>query len=889
MFNEKNFTTKNKKFPENFSIEELRDKIKSLGYDELSSKGILQKAHKNGYICPACGNGEGENGTGIEEHRENNGVVTSYCHKCSESFDNIKILALYYRLSATSDFKEIIKRGAYDLLNIEVDFDAARHNEGDEKEIYRELILKDIEESQKNLSAFVESQGGKWRGLTLETLLHFFCGYIAEWIHPIHRMAGKNIPPSRRVIIPNNQVNYNSIALNEDRPNLPKNTWKLSAGNKDIFGIDLLPLNSELIIVVEGEVDAMSIYQATGGEFDVIATGGAAIKTFIKTLADYFTNVIKLPRILILFDNDKAGKKNAEKNCARLIDRDFAAVAKYLANGSEKVDANDILTKQGDDKLTEIINRIIVESQADFEEAERIIEENKKVNDSEAEGFIMTDDLRRKIYFPGGTDSDNGKRLAALFSDKVKFLTDENKWAFYLGDVWEIHNSGSNKDVVHCTMAAADIISANALTQEEKKKATAFKFFKTASPAITYFRGIKSVKITRKDFDNHKMLLPVANGVIDLTTGERLDYTPELYLTKKCPVEYKGKDYQSKLFDDFMQSILPDEQTRRAVLRYLGYCLTGKVSEEKALFILGNGRNGKGTLMKILLTLLDNYATSIRIEAFLQQKFKDGNSATPEFAKLDGCRLAVANEIPQNEKLDVAKFKDLTGGDKFSARKLHAEPVLIEPTHKLIFCGQYLPEIFNANDIGYNERLLVAKFPQQFTGDKCDPHLKDKLLEGDVLSGVLSTLVNECLAWQNEGLIVSDAMQAEKQSYFDDNNFIADFISEYCEVGEGKTCYRKELLDTLKDKYKTASRLSDNALSDMIKKELTRLEIKFEDKKVKKGKIFIGIELSTDREQKIDFEGITKETLQNHSAPEPPPTDEMDEMDENIDEMFDFK
>ena len=768
------------------------------------------------------------------------------------------------------------------MLGVEVNFDATQRNRGDEKE--RKLILADISESQKNLSAFVESQGGLWRGLNLETLQHFSCGYLEKWTHPKYRMKG-NFSPSRRVIIPNNSVNYNAIALNEDRAKLPKQTWKMSAGSKEVFAFEFIPLNTELIIVVEGEVDAMSIFQATGGKFDVIATGGAAIKNFIATLANYFTSV-KLPRILILFDNDTAGKEQAKKHCADLIDRDFAAVAKYLSNDSEKVDANDILQQQGDDKLAEIIRNIIADSQADFEKAERIIEENQKINDSEADGFTMTEELRRKIYFPGGTDSDNGKRLAALFSDKVKFLTDENRWAFYLGDVWEIHNSGSNKDVIHCTMAAADIISANALTQEEKKKANAFKFFKTASPAITYFRGMKSVKIKRKDFDNYKMLLPVANGVIDLTTGELLDYAPEFFFTKKCPVEYKGKDYQSKLFDDFMQSILPDEQTRRAVLRYLGYCLTGKVSEEKALFILGNGRNGKGTLMKILLTLLDSYSTSIRIEAFLQQKFKDGNSATPEFAKLDGCRLAVANEIPQNEKLDVAKFKDLTGGDKFSARKLHAEPVLIEPTHKLIFCGQYLPEIFNANDIGYNERLLVAKFPQQFTGDKCDPHLKDKLLEGEVLSGVLSTLVNECLAWQRDGLIVSDAMKAEKENYFNENNFIADFICEFCAVGEDKTCPRNALLATLRGNFNNDVRgLTDKVLIDMLQKELTARQIKFEVKRVKQGRIFVGIGLLDDRQPTINFAGITEETLQNHAAPEPPPTNETDEIDDILDGM----
>ena len=343
-----------------------------------------------------------------------------------------------------------------------------------------------------------------------------------------------------------------------------------------------------------------------------------------------------------------------------------------------------------------------------------------------------------------------------------------------------------------------------------------------------------------------------------------MEYAPNLFVTKFCPVEYDENKKNSPDFDKFMEEILPDEQTRDAVLRYLGYCLTGDVSEEKALFILGNGRNGKGTLMKILLTLLGDYATSFRIESLLQQKFKDGNSATPEFAKLDGCRLAYANEIPPNEKLDVSKFKDLTGGDKFSARKLHSEPILINPTHKFVLCGQHLPEIFDANDIGYLERLIVVKFTQQFTGKNCNPKLKQKLLAPEVLSGVLSTLVRECLAWQKDGLIISNAMQEEKQNYRDANNFIADFISEFCVISENAICKRKEILKELRLNYANDVRgLSDIALTDMLKNALPST-VKYTQKR--DGFKFFGIGLLDERQKDLNFD------VQRSATP-PPSTD----------------
>ena len=65
------YNTENEKREKNFfedkkTIEELREKLKRLSYDELSSKGIMHRANKIGYVCPACGNGEGKDGTGIE-------------------------------------------------------------------------------------------------------------------------------------------------------------------------------------------------------------------------------------------------------------------------------------------------------------------------------------------------------------------------------------------------------------------------------------------------------------------------------------------------------------------------------------------------------------------------------------------------------------------------------------------------------------------------------------------------------------------------------------------------------------------------------------------------------------------------------------------------------
>ena len=857
-------------------ISELRDQLKQIRYDDLVAHGFLRRA-KTGFVCPFCGNGSHDDGTGIEEHVEND-IVTSHCFRCNDgtNIDNIKILGKYYGLNwqNSSDFIEIVKRGAHELLNIDVNRENKIDTEYLDLQAIRELILTDIAESQKNLSAFLEKRGGKWRGLTFDTLYFFRVGFLEKWTHPKNVVLDKKLYYSRRIIIQTGSQNYNAILLNEDRTKFPKKSWKLNAGNKKLFGLDLLPDDAELIALVEGEADAMSIYQATEGKVFALAIGGTSIsKECWNDLLNHF-NGKKKPRVLLLLDNDKAGRDAVQKLCNKLVAHDFPTVFKFLVKGTEKFDANDILQQQSDETLAEIINNIIDNSQADFETVEKQIKDTNSPFEPEC-NFKMTDDLRKQIYFAGNTDLDNARRLTALFANTAKYITDIERWAFYENGIWDIQPTSNNGAALFLARLAADIISANARNEKEELRAEPFKKHKHASPAVAFFKGFDEVKTKSRVFDKNQMLLPVENGVIDLTTGELLPHSPDFFVTKKCPVEYKGKDYRSPLFDEFMNSILPDEQTRRAVLRYLGYCLTGDVSEEKALFILGNGRNGKGTLMKILLALFGAYSTSLKIDALLQQKYKDGNSATPEIAKLDGCRFAMANEIPQNEKLDVAKFKDLTGGDKISARKLHSEPILIEPTFKLVLCGQHLPRIDDANDIGLMERLLVVKFTQQFTGDNCDPKLKQKLLAPDVLSGVLSTLVNECLAWQKDGLIVSDDMTKEKQSYFDSNNFVADFISEYCIIKENAICKRQDILKALKDNYyEDTKAFNKSELTEMLKKELRKYNVTYH--RTKAGMVFEGIGLLDEHQREFDFEPVNDSDeefdIQNHSDT---PTDDL--------------
>lgn len=66
-------------------------------------------------------------------------------------------------------------------------------------------------------------------------------------------------------------------------------------------------------------------------------------------------------------------------------------------------------------------------------------------------------------------------------------------------------------------------------------------------------------------------------------------------------------------FEQFLVEVVPDAEERSFLLRWLGYTLTGDVSEQKLMFIQGSGSNGKSVLLEFLAWLMGNYSRKFKL------------------------------------------------------------------------------------------------------------------------------------------------------------------------------------------------------------------------------------------------------------------------------------
>ena len=538
-------------------------------------------------------------------------------------------------------------------------------------------------------------------------------------------------------------------------------------------------------------------------------------------------------------------------------------------------DFNDILQNEGEEFLNDYFSSVLEEAKADLPalELQAALEKEKADKEKAAAEKAAEDKKNKEIcyrVFSGDlSDLSNSNRLFILYGKIIRRNIDSGEWLTYSDGKWSSIGK-DNDELLFLTCKVAKYIEENrplpnitqnadgSIVRDESKEeypkelidfgnALLNRWKKTSKQrnAIVLLKGNATIRINQADLDKNPMLLNVKNGVVDLETGKLMQAAPELLLTKQANVIFDPAA-RAPVFEEFLQQILPDELTRAAVLRFLGYCLTGRINEEKSLFIWGRGGNGKGTLLQTVLKLFGSYATSFSINALLKPKFpRDGETATPELAKLEGARLAVVEEIPRGAIFDVAKFKNLTGGDEIPIRPLYQPArVIKDPMFKFIFSGNDLPRLESADDEGFNRRLLVTKFLQQFTGANADLTLKGRLAAPAEFAGIFNILLAECLAWQSKGLIQSEAMETEKETYLADNDWFSDFISECCELGAGYDISRKDLLAALKGYDSRAADGKDNDLERMFG-ELDGVSIEKDSRhgKYKGAKFFKGIHL----------------------------------------------
>ncbi len=236
-----------------------------------------------------------------------------------------------------------------------------------------------------------------------------------------------------------------------------------------------------------------------------------------------------------------------------------------------------------------------------------------------------------------------------------------------------------------------------------------------------------------------------------------------------------------------------DQELIKFLQEAVGYALTGDIREQVIFIFYGTGANGKSTFLVTIHSLLGDYAQQTPTETLL---IKRGNGIPNDVARLKGARFVNAAESENGKQLAEALVKQLTGGDKISARFLYGEFFEFDVTFKLFLAVNHKPTV-RGNDHAIWRRIRLIPFNVTIPSEKQDKNLTKKLKAE--LPGILRWAVEGCLLWQKKGLEVPDQVKAATGEYRAEMDIIGDFIADCCKVAPKTKTPFKALYERYKD------------------------------------------------------------------------------------------
>jgi putative DNA primase/helicase len=396
-------------------------------------------------------------------------------------------------------------------------------------------------------------------------------------------------------------------------------------------------------------------------------------------------------------------------------------------------------------------------------------------------------------HFPE-TDLGNAERFANQYIQTVRYCPDWNQWLVYDGRVWERNALEAAFDKAYLTIRSIYAEAENISDEKVKEKRLHHAFRSEAGGRMDSIvrHGRNLLRIKAREYDQHHDLLTVMNGVVDLRTGELLPHDPDYKLTRMVRVHYDPTaacPYWSAFLDLVCEG---DQELIDYLQAAAGYSLTGRTGEQVLFFIFGPGYGGKTTFIEGLELISGDYFERINIKALLDTP-STGQGPTPEVAKLEGARLAVSTEVPENKTFDEALIKDLTGSDSLTARAMYRNPGRFKATHKIWLFGNYKPNIQGTDDSIWRRVRLIPFGSQIPAGIRVSHDETRARLEAEA-SGILSWGVAGAVRLNREKRLRTPLKVAQATAqYRTDQDVVGVFIEECCRVGKGLRVLKKNI------------------------------------------------------------------------------------------------
>lgn len=401
----------------------------------------------------------------------------------------------------------------------------------------------------------------------------------------------------------------------------------------------------------------------------------------------------------------------------------------------------------------------------------------------------VIEEMREEMHRQKAKKTNAAEKPAAQFVELSDLATAEFAYSLFGKEVVFTPTHGWMRNVgTHLTTDQAEAHAQRCVNDALRQQANAAlaagntELLKRSIPdtrntrnALYQFKSLATISTC--DLDGEPHLINTRNGVVDLRTGDFVAGEMSNRFTYCIQTEYqRGAHilttplFTAKLAEWFNQ----DLTTIGFMERVLGYGITGETKEEIFVWLQGQRRSGKGTILNTVQELLGApLAMSLAMKSLTNEGDDPQHFA---LAPLRPARFVVASESKQHQRLDSGLLKWITGRDTIQVANKGKDPFQMKPQFKLFAMSNYLPNI-DAGDDAMHGRVKIVKMPNSYYGAE-DKDLKAALLTKEQRELLLSMLVAQAGFYYKMGLVVPQDVEARAEEVRRAANPVYGWMSE---------------------------------------------------------------------------------------------------------------
>ena len=267
-------------------------------------------------------------------------------------------------------------------------------------------------------------------------------------------------------------------------------------------------------------------------------------------------------------------------------------------------------------------------------------------------------------------------------------------------------------------------------------------------------------------FDQNSDIIVFEDGTYDIGPNVIREHRMDDYCTMKVNYVY-DPNARCPLWIEFIKGRF-DEDTRKFIQEYIGYCITCDTRHELAVWLLGDPGSGKSTFIHGVKSALSDRVGTLGVANL------SGNNGTTSIV---GKTLLTAEEQPADYIKQTHTLNSIISGESVRVEYKYKDAFEYNSKSKILWSMNELPKIKSATN-GLFRRVHIVKFAPIPT-EIIDRNLKEKIyLER---AGIMNWALEGLKRLRERGKFEIPASVLDNTEEFkSDSDITAAFVEECC-------------------------------------------------------------------------------------------------------------